>query len=217
MPSAPGDAGVRVVVAIVATNELDNIIGCLRSLSGSIHTSFSVVVCENGGREAFDRGGSVLAAQCFIRMADAPAGNGAADRPSPLRHQFLLEPGLQPVTIMRAPRNLGYAGGVNACIAAAPEPWDAVWVLNPDTFPEPGALAALVRRQREGGYGIVGSRLLFVASGLVQTWGGIEWRAWLCRGRLLGFNQPAETMPDIAEVERRIGFISGASMYVTRA
>jgi N-acetylglucosaminyl-diphospho-decaprenol L-rhamnosyltransferase len=51
---------------------------------------------------------------------------------------------------------------------------------------------------------------------LVQTWGGIEWHPWLGRGRLLGENQAAETVPDIAAIERRFGFISGASMFVTR-
>jgi len=90
-------------------------------------------------------------------------------------------------------------------------------VLNPDTFPEPAALAALVERQKAGDFGIVGSRLVFVANGLVQTWGGIEWRPWLGRGRLLGWNESPETVPDIAAIERRFGFISGASMFVTRA
>ena len=45
----------HVVVAIVATDEIKNIIGCLQSLNNSIYRNFSVVICENGGRDAFAR------------------------------------------------------------------------------------------------------------------------------------------------------------------
>jgi N-acetylglucosaminyl-diphospho-decaprenol L-rhamnosyltransferase len=202
-----------VVIALVSTNEAHNIVGCLRSLAASTHESFRVVICENGGEEGFRRTAASLAELEILR----PAAGVAAAPPYPAAELEFVAAG-QRVTVLRAPRNLGYAGGVNACIAAAGSTgWDAVWVLNPDTFPEPAALAALVERQKAGGYGIVGSRLIFVASGLVQTWGGIEWNRWLGRGRLIGENETAETLPDIAAIERRFGFISGASMYVTRA
>lgn len=203
-----------VVIAIVSfsTSDTDDLAGCLKSLAASTFPRFRVVICENGGNAGFARTTEALAALNGI----APAEAGAV----PCRHphrDFRFAASGQPVRVFKAPTNLGYAGGVNAAIAEGGDDWDAVWVLNPDTFPEPDALAALVRRQQEGGYGIVGSRLIFVASGLVQTWGGIEWRRLLLRGKLLGANRPADTLPDIAEVERRIGFIIGASMFVTRA
>jgi GT2 family glycosyltransferase len=204
----------RVIIAIVSYNSAADLVGCLRSLDRSTHRDFHVVICENAGAAAFEHAARELIASGVV----APAGaERALAWPLPQRG-FVLAAGGQPVTLLRPTQNLGYAGGVNACIAAAArEEWDAVWVLNPDTFPEPDALAALARRQREGGYGMVGSRLVFFGSGLVQTWGGLEWRHWLGRGRLLGLNEPADRVPDVAEVERRIGFISGASMYVTRA
>ena len=89
--------------------------------------------------------------------------------------------------------------------------------VNPDTLPDAEALAALVRHQKAGDYGIVGSRLIFNSSGRIQTWGGMEWRSWLGCGRSLGLNMPADVIPDIADVERTLTFISGASMYVSRA
>jgi N-acetylglucosaminyl-diphospho-decaprenol L-rhamnosyltransferase len=205
-----------VVIAIVSTDEAHNIVGCLTALAASTHGSFRVVICENGGEAGFQRTARALAALDLLRPAPAPAGSATVSRDACAEFEFAA--GGQRVTVVRAPCNLGYAGGINSCIAAAGKAgWDAVWVLNPDTFPAPHALAALIERQKEGGYGIVGSRLVFVATGLVQTWGGIEWRPWLGRGRLLGWNQPADTAPDIAEIERRIGFISGASMFVSRA
>jgi N-acetylglucosaminyl-diphospho-decaprenol L-rhamnosyltransferase len=207
----------RVVIAIVSTNEVHNLIGCLESLRGSTHKSFRVIICENGGVEGFENTATTLGQAEFIRPL---AGSPVVDTPLawalPYR-DFVLDPTEQRVSVLSTSQNLGYAGGVNACIAAAGnQPWDAVWVLNPDTFPERDALAALVCRQEEGSFGMVGSRLVYTSSGLVQTWGGLEWRAWLGRGRLIGANQHADVIPNVSEIERRFSFISGASMYVTR-
>lgn len=201
----------HVLIAIVTMDCAGDLTRCLDALAASSHREFDVVVCENGGADSFCRTAAALACSGFRHLAAPPPAWPRNCR------DFWLSPGGQRVTLLEAPGNLGYAGGVNAIIAAAGDrPWQAIWILNPDTIPEPGALAALVRRQREGGYGMVGSRLVFAASSRVQTWGGIEWRPWLGRGRLLGRNCPADAAPDIAEVERRIGFVSGASMYATR-
>jgi GT2 family glycosyltransferase len=209
-------AASKVVIAIVSTNEAHNIVGCLGSLSASTHTDFRVMICENGGAEGFARTTQALSE--MDGLSSRPEADDTAVAWPGSHRSFFYTSGGQTVTVLETAENLGYAGGVNACIAAAsPAGWDAIWVLNPDTFPEPDALRALMLRQGEGNYGIVGSRLLFVASGLVQTWGGLEWRPWLGRGRLLGWNEMPETLPDIAAIERRIGFISGASMFVTAA
>lgn len=207
-----------VVIAIVAMDSARLIADCITALAASTYDKFHVVICENGGAEAFERTAQALAALDILHAASSTELRGlAVVSPWPLR-DFILSPRGQRVTLLKAPTNLGYAGGVNACIDAVAESgWDAVWVLNPDTFPEPEALAALVLRQQEGDYGIVGSRMVSAISGRIQTWGGIAWHPWLGRGRLLGENEPADTIPDIALIERRFRFISGASMYVSRA
>jgi N-acetylglucosaminyl-diphospho-decaprenol L-rhamnosyltransferase len=205
-----------VVVAIVSTNEAHNIVGCLRSLAASTHARFRIIICENGGDTGFQRTAQSLAELDVLRRVARQGGESTIVSVQ-ASAEFAFVSGGQRVTVLHAPRNLGYAGGVNACIpAAGGTGWGAVWVLNPDTFPAPEALAALVARQHMGNYGIVGSRLISVSGDVVQTWGGVEWHPWLGRGRLLGDNQPADTVPDIAAIERRFGFISGASMFVTR-
>lgn len=207
-----------VVIAIVSTNDRLNVINCLKSLAASTYRSFCVVICENGGQEAFEQIVGSVSDLEFIAEIEQSVSDRTSITWSSDYHNFALNEGGQVVTILNAARNLGYAGGVNACIAAATnQSWDAVWVLNPDTFPDPNALAALVRHQKKDNYGIVGSRLLSVSSGLVQTWGGMEWQSWLGRGQTIGRDKPGETTPDITEVEKRIEFISGASMYVSRA
>ena len=207
----------RVIIAIVSTKDVHHIVGCLESLAASTHRSFSVIICENGGAEAFRRLVNTVGELNFISESN-PSCGGSSPTTLPGKHIFVLGEGAQCVRVLNPGRNLGYAGGVNACIcAASSEPWDAVWVLNPDTFPDREALAALVHRQRAGDYGMVGSRLLATSDGLVQTWGGMKWWSLASRGFSLGRNKPGDATPDIVEVEKSLDFLSGASMYVSRA
>jgi N-acetylglucosaminyl-diphospho-decaprenol L-rhamnosyltransferase len=199
----------HVVVAIVATDEAKNIVGCLGSLNGSIYREFSVVICENGGHDAFDRDVLEMAKVPGLVEADNRLG-GAEGR------RFHLGADKRMVTVLRSRENRGYSGGVNFCITAAGTDWDFIWVLNPDTFPEADALGALVRRQAEGGYGMVGSKIVFVADGRVQLWGGLRYWPLLGRSRSLGHGQPAEVTPDPTEVEAALEIVSGTSMFVSK-
>jgi N-acetylglucosaminyl-diphospho-decaprenol L-rhamnosyltransferase len=203
----------HVVIAIVATDEAKNIVGCLGSLDGSIFREFSVVICENGGHDAFERDVREMAKVPGMVEAHAEAEDrlgGAEGR------RFRLGADRRAVTLLRSRENRGYSGGVNFCIASAGTDWDFIWVLNPDTFPEPDALGALVRRQAEGGYGMVGSKLVFVANGRVQLWGGLRHWPLLGRSPSLGNGQAAEVQPDVREVEAALEIISGASMFVSK-
>jgi N-acetylglucosaminyl-diphospho-decaprenol L-rhamnosyltransferase len=204
----------RVLVAIVGMNCERLIVDCIAAIGAGTLRPLGIVVVENGGPDAFRRLETALA---DAGLVSGPAEGGAAAVGSSQR-LWRTEGATGSVLLIDPGANLGYAGGNNAAILqTALTGWDAVWILNPDTIPEPGALAALARRQFEGGYGMVGSRLIFAASGLVQTWGGLSWNLWLGRGRYLGYLRPADEQPDVADVERRITFVSGASMYVTRA
>ncbi len=203
----------HVVIAIVATDEAKNIVGCLGSLDGSIYREFSVVICENGGHDAFDRDVREMAKVPGMVEADAEAEErlgGAEGR------RFYLGADRRVVTVLRSRENRGYSGGVNFCIAAAGTNWDFIWVLNPDTFPEADALGALVRRQAEGGYGIVGSKIVFVADGRVQLWGGMRYWPLFGRSPSLGNGQPADLTPDAREVEAELEIVAGTSMFVSK-
>ncbi len=61
--------------------------------------------------------------------------------------------------VVRLPANRGYAAGVNAGVAAAPDA-AAVLVLNPDVRLRPGAVAHLAAALREPGVGIAVPRLV---------------------------------------------------------
>jgi N-acetylglucosaminyl-diphospho-decaprenol L-rhamnosyltransferase len=121
-------------------------------------------------------------------------------------------PGGQRLSVIEAAENGGYAAGINICIGASSAA-DAWWLLNPDTEAEPQALAALVNRL-ERGYHAVGGTVYF-SNGRVQSHGGV-WRSWLARAVSLGNGDTLEASPDVEIIERKLMYLSGASMLVGR-
>ena len=83
---------MHVAVSIVTFNSGREVAACLAALGRSQHPDFEVIICENGGPQAFDALNATLPAR--------------------------LEGG-QSIRAVLAPGNLGYAGGVNLCIAAS--------------------------------------------------------------------------------------------------
>ncbi|WP_292960628.1 glycosyltransferase [Novosphingobium sp. UBA1939] len=177
---------MHVAIAIVAFRNADEIAGCLAGLATSTHCDFEVVICENGGADA------------YRALVDA--------LPASL-------PGGQPVTVIQAPGNLGYAGGVNVCIRARPDA-DAWWVVNPDTVPDSGALAALVARLARGDCAAAGG-VLHDPRGRIQAYGG-RWRALMARAESIGSGASLTDRPDAAAIEARMNYLLGASMLIGR-
>jgi N-acetylglucosaminyl-diphospho-decaprenol L-rhamnosyltransferase len=178
---------MSIAICIVGFRNADDIARCLEALSESTHADFDVVICENGGPESYE----------VLRAAT----------PSVL-------PGGQQVRIVAAPRNLGYAGGINVCIAEAPEA-EAWWILNPDTLPEPDALEHMVKRLEEGDCEAVGCTIC-TPSGEVESRGG-RWWPWLARAESLERGLSPDEPTEAAAIEAQLSWLSGASMLVSRA
>jgi GT2 family glycosyltransferase len=176
---------MHVAICIVGFRNPADIANCLAALSRSTYADFEVVICENGGAAA--------ARTLAERIPGACEGG-------------------QPVRILTAEGNLGYAGGVNVCLRAAPDA-DAWWVLNPDTRPDPAALEQLVERLARGDCAAAGSTIYY-ADGKVQGRGG-QWRPWLARAVGLDYGKALDAPPSV-DLEARLWYLSGASMIVTR-
>jgi len=177
---------LHVAVCIVGFRNPDDILRCFEALGRSTHAEFHVVICENGGAEA--------------------ARDLRARAPSAL-------PGGQRVEVVTAPRNLGYAGGVNVCLAHGPKA-DAWWILNPDTQPAPDALEQMVVRLAKGDRHAVGCTIC-TPDGEVESRGG-HWRRWMARAVSLEHGVRLDAPFDGAALERRLSYLSGASMLVGR-
>ena len=175
----------HIAVAIVGYRNARDVCACVAALAKSTHDDFEIVICENGGDDAF----AALRAALPAKLPDG-----------------------QPVRLIQAPTNGGFASGVNICIAAAPEA-DAWWILNPDTQSAPGAMAALAARLAQG-FDAVGGTVHF-ENRRVQSRGGI-WRAWLGRAESIGNGEMLDAAADTADIERRQNYLSGASMLVGR-
>jgi GT2 family glycosyltransferase len=119
-------------------------------------------------------------------------------------------------TVVESGGNLGYAGGNNVGIRLALEAGaEAVWVVNPDAYPEPGSLRRLVKvLRRHPEVGIVGPRILEAESATprIQSDGGhIAWEAG-GRSELIGRG----TAPGRGGEMRLVDFVPGAAMLVRR-
>lgn len=177
---------MHVAVLVVGFRNAGDIARCLQTLAASTHADFSVFICENGGPEAFEQ----------LKAVAPPT-----------------LPGGQSVRIHLAGGNLGFAGGVNEGFRHTPDA-DAWWVLNPDTQPDPGALAAMVARLSRGDCDAVGCTL-YRDDDTVQSDGGV-WSAWTARARSLGNGRRLDDPVDPAAVEAQQSYLNGASMLIGR-
>jgi len=177
---------MHVAVAIVGFRNCDDIVRCLDALAASTHSDFEVVICENGGADAHARLTAALPAAL---------------------------PGGQAVRAVLAPGNLGYGGGVNLCFSQTPGA-DAWWVLNPDTYPAPDAMAVMLERLTAGNCEMVGCPL-YLDNGAVQFYGGL-WRGWTAWSISLGYGSPQDAPVDPAVIEGTQNYLNGASILIGR-
>lgn len=177
---------MHVSVAIVGYRNAEDISRCLGALEASAYRDFEVVVCENGGKPAYD-----------LLLGAIPAELA----------------GGQKVRTILAEGNLGYAGGVNRCLQASPDA-DAWWILNPDTLPDPQALQALSDRLAKGDCDLVAG-VMHYADDTVESYGG-RWRPWLARAISIGHGRGIDEPIDEDRVARQITYVPGGSMLVSR-
>ena len=177
---------MTVAVCITSYRCPDAIAACVAALEVSTYDDFCLVICENGG---------MAAAQALAERLPAVLRGG------------------QPVLVIDAGGNTGFAGGTNLAISASPHA-SALWLLNPDTVPAPEALAALKRRLDEGNVDAVGGVVHF-ADGRIQGVGG-RWQGIIGRIVSLGHGRQLGSFQDQAAVERRQNFLIGASLLVSR-
>jgi N-acetylglucosaminyl-diphospho-decaprenol L-rhamnosyltransferase len=177
---------MHIAVAIVGFRNADDIEQCLKALERLTYADFEVVICENGGPAAFE----------VLEQGTPKTLTGG-----------------QKVTLVLAPDNLGFAGGVNTCLRATAQA-GAWWVLNPDTEPTEASLGALVARLSLGDCDAVGGTL-YRPNGRIQSYGG-RWRPWLARAESIGIGLSKDDPVAPAMVERDQNYLNGASMLISR-
>jgi N-acetylglucosaminyl-diphospho-decaprenol L-rhamnosyltransferase len=211
-------ADIEVPVVVVGFGHADDMVKCLGAIARQRGCpKFGLFICENGGPAAFD---------ALVEALSEEGGPcaGAVERADPASKDFMrgarlrLAEGKASVTIGEARDNGGYAGGINAWLRPllAESGWTAVWILNPDTWPEPDALAELVAYSRKRGKGMVGSRLVIPGRSDIAASRGLRFNKLTARLIGLDIFAPVSPEPDPEDIERRMDSPTGPSMYVTR-
>jgi GT2 family glycosyltransferase len=168
---------------------------------------FSIVIVSLNGRSRI-----AMPLDALRRCDPAPAqvivvDNGSGDGLSRFVRAEYPE-----VLLVRAPQNLGFAGGNNLGILNADG--DVVVLLNDDTEPEADWLAPLDRAMAEDPrLGVAGCRLLYPETRRVQHLGGVVHANGLTDHLAWG----AEEGDTAALPERDADYVTGAAMAMRRA
>lgn len=123
------------------------------------------------------------------------------------------------VTIVRAARNLGFAGGNNLGISLAGlDQFDYFWLLNTDTIVDARSLSELVNHAlSDKSYGMIGSTLLYYSDpARVQAMGGGKLNRQNTSVQHIGQDETvAAGRAQGATVETNMSYVVGASLLVS--
>jgi GT2 family glycosyltransferase len=211
-----------IAILIVGFRNPADIKACLSSLSKATpQPAFDVFICENGGEHSFQQLVDELVAGDAPCRAISDTVIPTIPTSSRFKHvrRLRLRARSSEVWVGCAVDNLGYAGGINAWLhqLRSLSGWKGVWVLNPDTEPEAGALAALVERARCGRKGMVGSTIMDIErADQIRCRGGLRWRRLAARTISIGLGDPLGAPHDLVAIEAAMDSPTGASMFVTR-
>lgn len=172
-----------------------------------------VVLNWNGIRDTSD----CLAS--LARLTTQPGKVIVVDNASQDGSEDALRTGFPWVQVVQAGRNLGYAGGNNLGIRTALDGGaDLVWILNNDTIVSPSALERLIERiLADPTIAVCGSTLVYADQPQeVQALAGASYNRWLGVATPIGAGLELSALPPVAEVERQIDYVVGASALVTR-
>ena len=200
----------HVYVILLNWNGWRDTIECAESLLDMRASDYTVVICDNASEDdsyRYLRSWALASRPCsFVEWHPGEEVTTRGDKS---------------VVLIQTGDNLGFAGGCNVGIryGLACNNGDYFWLLNNDTVVDPEALNAQRRKmESRPDIGILGSTLLFYSSReVVQCQGGYGFNRWNARVRpLLRSPSIADLRPE-EEVESRLHYVSGASMFVRQA
>ena len=227
-PLAPALAPGRALgVVIVSFRSQDVILDCLESLLATAGQPLRILIVDNASgdgtparirawADGSDPAPDPVPADSVLPYDRVPHG------PVPL--EAVPEGGAGPragaVGLLELPENRGFAGGVNAglaALAALPEV-AAFWVLNPDAMSAPDTPARMMAAaDARPDWGLLGGRIFYAGTGAgvggppaIQCDSGvIERRRGVCR--MLNTGEGPDT-----PLPKRIDYVSGAHLMISR-
>ena len=223
----------KVYILILNWNGWHDTLECLESVFRNDHTDYHVVVCDNNSSDnsveritAWADGELdifTIQGNCLKPLSWPPV-------PKPIPYSVLTREDAEHhasqqagerLTIIRTRNNLGFAGGNNVGLRYIRARGDHgfVWMLNNDTVIKPDTLSWMLWRMKEKpSAGICGSTLMYYDKpDLIQGMGGGYYNRFLGTISYIGrFAIRAEQISK-EDVERRMSYVAGASMLVSRS
>ena len=220
-------------IVLLNWNGWRDTVACLDSIFGLRNSRFRVVVCDNDSSDnslhhirAWCRGKTAAEQPGDARLRALVSGQ-KLERPclsltaSQIAAGTFYDSG-EPVILIDNEANLGFAAGNNTGLryALGQDDMSHVWLLNNDTLVEPDSLSAMLKRlERESASAACGSMIHFFDNpALIQAIGGNRFnpRTGVARqseGRFL----PEHQLPDIADIENTLDYLSGCSILLPAA
>lgn len=220
-----------VYIVIVNWNGWKNTLECLESVFHLGYKNYKVVVCDNGSLD-----GSLQ------KIKEWAKGHLNATATNQNLEKFIMPAVKKPIALweyerteaeeggardekaslvlVQTGKNIGFAAANNIGLryALLREDFSYAWLLNNDTVVTPQALDALVERMEASPRGgMCGSTLLYYAAPeKIQALGGVQHSRWKCRSTNIGAGENFPSKIEPREVEKKMSYIVGASMLVSR-
>ncbi len=198
-----------VAILLLNWNGYQDTLECLDSLRNLTYPNFNIILCDNGSSDN--------SIQHFEQWANAhavPYSRLVRQDAESTTHRVQ-----EKLIIIENHSNLGFAGGNNVGLRfALAQPFKYVWLLNTDTTAKPDALTKLVAEvEANSKIGMCGSTLLYYhAPDTIQTLGGGSINRYTGEPQHIGAFQKLQQSISQAEVLKRMDYVMGASMLVTR-
>lgn len=228
------DKTPRVAIVILNWNGWKDTIECLESVFRNNHPNYQVILCDNNSQD-----------DSLIQIKAWAGGRMELTVPedNPLRN-LSFPPVSKPLTykeynrsqsetggsnednnvrliLVQTGANLGFAGGNNVGLryVMARDDFDYVWLLNNDTVIKSDALTQMIRCIKERpDVGMCGSTIPFYHEpDKLWALGGATYNKFIARTRCIGLNQPVNQKIDRKKIERRLKYLAGASILVSRS
>ncbi len=165
----------------------------------------SVIICSHNGAALLPACLDALGKTTYPNVEIIVVDNGSTDATGEISR------GVKEVIVVRAERNLGFAGGNNLGLARARG--DFYVLLNDDTEVEPGWLEPIVEATATlPDWGILGCLLLYPDGETIQHAGGYIEANGLTKH--WGYGEPVPTEPLAV---RRVPYVTGAAFVINRA
>lgn len=223
----------KVYILILNWNGWADTIECLESVFRNDYPKFQVIVCDNDSQDSSIEKIKAWAdgyLDVYIHKDTPLRSLSFPPVTKPIQYIEYSRSQVEaignhdssgsPLILIRTGANLGFAGGNNVGMryALSRDDFAYVWLLNNDTVIPSNSLNPLVNKfQNNINIGICGSTLHYYDQpNIIQALGGAVYNKWLATIKHITKPKCDEIPIDSKEIESKMKYVIGASMFVSK-